>query len=189
MATPDPKPQLYCHVIDSSNYQDDPSAIEKLFNLSQDIFDTVPGEVPQEQLDEEAKLPPETAPSSQLAAWHWGMAQPHAIIAYASTSPTPNPSTALAVFHGLPCLQPEIGYELFHLRVAAVKAESRGLGIFPMLMGRVQNHARECGWKEMTVITYPHRFVKMARILRSHGWKEMGIRERGPAFLFKISLE
>lgn len=186
MESTDPRSQIYCHTINSTTAKIDPSAIEHLFNLTQQIFDEVPWPYPPPP--EIPNQPPETAPSSQLPAWTWGIQQPHALIAYASLSPSPNPSTALGVFFALPCTQAEIGHEIFHLRVATVKAESRGLGIFPLLMGEMQRHARSCGFVEMTVNTFPERFTKMYRILQANGWKEVAWRLGGKGVLMKIGL-
>lgn len=173
------KPQLYCHTIDSTNASDD--AVEQLFNLSTAVFEEFPEE-------DENSSAGRTEPGSRvLSTWLSNIQHPSAIIAYITPNPTPNPPTALGVFFGVTRTQPEIGYELFHLRVAAVRSESRGLGIFPVLMDRIKRHARNCGHSEMTVCTYPKRFVKMYRILREHGWEEVGRRGNGAAVL-KTSL-
>lgn len=186
MSSTESKPQIYCHIIDSTTAKADPSAIEHLFNLTQQIFDEVPWPYPPPA--EAPNQSPETAPSSQLPAWQWGIQQPHALIAYASLSSSPDPSTAIGVFFALPCTQPEIGHEIFHLRVATVKAESRGLGIFPLLMAKMQTHARNCGFEEMTVNTFPERFTKMYRILKGNGWEEVAWRRGGQGVLMKIAL-
>jgi len=40
-------------------------------------------------------------------------------------------------------------------------------------MDKVKVHARNLGFQEITVCTYPNRFAKMYRILNENGWQEV----------------
>ncbi|KAK4506481.1 hypothetical protein PRZ48_000213 [Zasmidium cellare] len=143
-------------------------AIAHFFALSQEVF---------------SEFERGNPPSSYLSTWETYIRHQDAMVAYTTLDPEPNPSKALGLFFSLPRTQSDIGYELPHLWIAAIKSEYRGLGMFPVLMDRVKQYARECGHKEMTVCTYPEQCVKMYRLLCQDGWEEISRTADGKALM------
>lgn len=114
-------------------------------------------------------------PSFDLSEWQRRITLPNAVIFYATTSTSNRP---LGFFFAVPRVQPEIGHELFHIWLVAVEPSSRGLGIFPLLMDHMKQHARSCGYQELTICTRPEQFDKMYRILRENEWEEVAWRQK-----------
>ncbi|KAF2171370.1 hypothetical protein M409DRAFT_18486 [Zasmidium cellare ATCC 36951] len=171
MGSAPPKPQIYCHTIDRNNSTEE--AIASFFALGQEVF---------------SKFERGNPPSSHLSTWGNYIQIEDAMVAYTTQEPEPNPSKALGLFFSLPRTHSQVGYELPHIWIAAVKEPYRGLGMFPILMNRVKQHARECGHREMTVCTYPERMEKMYRLLRQDGWDEIGRTENGAKVVMKLAL-
>lgn len=155
--------------ITSENLSDE--ALVPLFTLSQEVF-SAPGD--------------DQRSSHQLEAWRGYLQQQGAVLLYATSSDLPRKPLGLLFIQ--PRTAPEIGYSLPHIWIAAVDPESRGKGIFAMLMQRAIEHVRELKEKEMTVCTYPARFKKMYRILQQTGWKEVARRENGDKVLMKLDI-
>ena len=112
-------------------------------------------------------------PSFYFSEWQSRLTLPNSIVFYATTPMSGKP---LGFFFAHPRTQPEIGHELFHIWLVGVDPNSRGLGIFPLLMDRMKQHARDCGYSELTICTRPKQFDKMYRILCEHGWQEVAWR-------------
>lgn len=112
-------------------------------------------------------------PSFDFSEWQRRLTFSHSVVYYATKSETDKP---LGFFFAHPRTQPEIGHELLHIWLVGVDPDSRGLGIFPFLMDRMKQHARNCGYSELTICTRPKQFQKMYRILGEHGWQEVAWR-------------
>ncbi|KAF7186339.1 hypothetical protein HII31_12414 [Pseudocercospora fuligena] len=164
-----PASNININAITAENLSDD--ALIPLFTLSQGVFSS-PGD--------------DQRPSHRLEAWRGSLQQQGAILLYATSSDSPRKPLGLLFIQ--PRTAPEIGHSLPHIWIAAVDPESRGQGIFALLMQRAVKHVRELEEKEMTVCTYPARFKKMYRILQQTGWKEVAWRENGDQVLMKLDI-
>ena len=166
--------QLICHRITPT--EPDPETLRELKELSASVFKPYfPGTE-------------HTHPSFDLAEWQHRITLPNAIIFYVTTATSARP---LGFFNAIPLIQPEIGYEILHIWLVAVDPESRGLGIFRLLLNRMKQHARSCGYRELTVCTRPENFGKMYRLLSENGWEEVAWREKesgGKQVLMKIAI-
>jgi GNAT superfamily N-acetyltransferase len=152
----------------TSNHMDD-GLFRQILALSISVFEPdAPGE--------------DLRPTSQLSTWGKHIQLPGATLFYAMNST----SQPIGFFFLLPRTIPEIGHELLHIWIACVHPASRGLGIFPRLTDKVKAHARELGYPEITVCTYPNRFTKMYRILSQNGWQEVCWPEKDVKVLMKL---
>lgn len=140
-----------------------PEMLSKLQGLSMSIF------------SEAFPASRDNHPSFQLSEWQRRLCLPNAIIFYVTSSS----GRPLGFFNAIPKVQPEIGYELFHVWLTAFDPSVRGLGAFPMLMDRVKEHARRSGYQELTICTRPRKFPHMYRILGKNGWEEVAWRNDG----------
>jgi GNAT superfamily N-acetyltransferase len=129
-----PVPQLICHQLES--VQQDPEIFKQVYQLSRTVFDP---DTPDDQLPIHHRQ----------ERWEEEIAFPNSSIFYVTNDVSETPGQPIGFFFALPRVQPEIGYELLHIRLAAVTTSSRGLGVFPLLMLKVTEHARNCGYKEM----------------------------------------
>lgn len=171
MAPKSPDPPITIKALTSQCMDD--TLLQKILALSTAVFEP---DTPKDQLP----------PSSQPSVWEENIRQPGAALFYA-TSPTDTDQPA-GCFFIFPRTMPEIGRELPHIWIACVDPASRGLGIFPRLMERAKAHARELGFGELTVCTYPQRFTKMYRILNQHGWREVCWPKKDVKVLMKLQL-
>lgn len=164
--------QLLCHRITSAEPRTD--ILRDLQQLSVSVFQPYFQETAQEH------------PSFDFSVWEYHITLPNAVVFYATTSTSSQP---LGFFFGIPRTQPEIGHELFHIWVVAVEPNSRDLGIFPLLMDQIKQHARGCGYREMTICTRPRQFHKMYRILGKHGWEEVTWRKEEDGVLQQVLMK
>ena len=152
--------QLRCGQITSA--KPDPDVLRQLQELSVTVFSPY---FPTTKHDH---------PSFDLSVWQHRITLPNAVVFYATTSTSSQP---LGFFFAIPRTQPEIGQELLHIWLVAVDPGSQGLGIFPLLLERMKEHAGSCGYQQMTICTRPKQFHKMYRILGENGWQEVAWRQ------------
>jgi GNAT superfamily N-acetyltransferase len=172
MSSPNRSP-LKCHEISTADQ--DEQAFTQLRRLCKDIFDP---EVANEEL----------AHHSQLEVWTKHIEHEDSKVFYATNTASETPDHPIGFLFVVPRTQPEIGYELLHIWIAAVDPATRGLGVFPLLMEQVVGHARSCGYSEITVCTYPDRFTTMYRILQKNGWELVGWPIEDEKVLMKLAL-
>ena len=163
------KVELTCHQITSKDQS--PETFHKLLHLAISIFE--PGTLEQD-----------SPVHHQLSTWESHISMPNASIFYV----TDLASQPVGFFFVIPRTQPEVGYELLHIWLAGVDTASRGTGIFPFLTEKVKEHATNCGYREITVCTFPNRFDTMYRILGKNGWKEVAWPVKGEKVLMKLTL-
>lgn len=152
-----------------TSQQQDEEMLRKLLALSTSIFDP---DTPEKDL----------SPSNWLSNWKANLEVPGAALIYVKDADM----RPFGFFFTYPRTIEGIGYELLHIWVACVDPAYRGLGIFPLLMDKAKNHARELGYGEISVVTYPKRFTQMYRILTKHGWEEVCWLEKDVKLLLKM---
>ncbi len=130
----------------------------------------------------------ELEPSMHRKLWEENMARAKACISYAVNTVSPDPEQPIGLFFNFPRTEPDIGRELLHIWLAAVDPASSGMGVFPLLLTADKEHARRCGYGELTVCTYPGRFEKMYRILRANDWQEVSWPRENEKVLMKTSV-
>ena len=173
MASGNSSAQLTCHQITSKHQS--PEAYQSILDMCRSIFSP--------------NTPVEDLPRYyQLSEWDSHISMPNSVIFYMTNPASNPPSRPIGFFFAVPRTQPEIGHELLHISLAGVDPESRGLGIFPLLMEKVKEHARSHGYPEMTVCTFPGRFEKMYRILGSNGWEEVAWPMKDEKVLMKLTV-
>ncbi|EME87301.1 uncharacterized protein MYCFIDRAFT_209470 [Pseudocercospora fijiensis CIRAD86] len=165
-----PPPNITINTITSKNLTDE--TLIPLFTLSQKVFSS----------------PTDShRPSHNLETWRSYLQQPGSILLYATHSNSPQTPVGLLFLH--PRTAPEIGYSLPHIWIAAVEPESRGKGIFALLMRRMFDFVRdELGEREVTVCTYPERFGRMYGVLKKMGWEAVAWREEGKKVLMRVGV-
>ncbi len=168
-------PQLMWHEIATA--EQNPPVFDKLFELSWGVFAayTPSDELRSQQIE-----------SSDIWKQHIGL--PGASIFYATNTASTKPDEPLGFLFVVPRTQPLIGVELLHIKIAAVDEQSRGFGVFPFLLDRVKQLAARCGYREITVCTFPGRFQKMYRMLSSNGWKVVGWPVQNEKILMKLTV-
>lgn len=166
-------PQINCHTLQSGDQH--LPVLSQLIDLNKTVFQPATPEEEQE-------------PNYQRKGWEERLSLPNAKIFYATNQSSLTPDQPIGFFFMLPRTQPEIGYELLHIWLAAVDPAARGLRVFPLLMEGALDHARRSGGKEVTVCTFPARFKKMYRILNEHGWELVAWPMEGVKVLMKMTL-
>ena len=162
--------ELLCHEITSK--EQSAEAFDSILALSRSIFDP---DTP------ECDMPPQ----NQVPLWESHLEKPNSSIFYVTEKGDSQPK---GFFFVIARTQPEIGRELLHIWLAGVDRASQGLGIFPLLTEKTMEHARRCGYDDMTVCTYPERFPKMFRILGQNGWQVVAWPVKDEKVLMKLTL-
>ncbi len=130
---------------------------------------------------------PDSTKYSSLDTWQSNLSMPNSIMFFAriASPETEADVQPIGFIHAFPrsptdytlqvrdeLIKQEV-QEVLHIWLCGVLPQYRGRGVFSQLMRLVEGHAREKGFGNLSVATFPKRFGRMYDTLMKRGWVVM----------------